>query len=109
MLKVAIVPVILLALAGMPAQAEQETIVNAPGPASVDQADPAQLINRAAALVEGGDLAQARAIYERIERMSVDYKLETTEGNWVFPAEVARRGLKEIAWRSNRINLASAR
>ena len=102
----------LIGLAAVPAMAKQETVVIAPTVETVETAgqdDPAMLINHAAARVKEGKLAQARAVYERVEAMTIDYKVETTQGSWMYPAEVARRGLKEIAARDNHVNLASAR
>lgn len=74
---------------------------------AADSNEPTALLNRAATLVEKGEYADARAIYREIERAPADYRIETTDGRWVFPAEVARRGLLAIERRDRPVELAS--
>lgn len=69
--------------------------------------EPTVLLNRAAVLVAQGEYADARAIYREIERAPADYRIETTDGRWIYPAEVARRGLLAIERRDRPIELAS--
>ena len=73
---------------------------------AVKEAGFAPMLNRAAALAMQGDAQQARSIYAMIEKMPADYKLETTDGRWMYPAEIARRGLLAIDRQTSTINLA---
>lgn len=78
------------------------------GAASAEPAaNPAASLNRAAVLVAKGEYADARAIYREIERTPADYRIETTDGRWVYPAEVARRGLVAIERRDRPVEIAS--
>lgn len=78
-------------------------------PATASDADPATLLNRAAALAEQGDYAEARAIYRQVAATPADFKLETSNGSWAYPAEIARRGLLAIERRSERVEFASSK
>lgn len=78
-------------------------------PAAAKEADPAEMLNRAAVLVEQGDYAAARAIYQQIAATPADFKLETTTGSWAYPAEIARRGLLAIERRDDRVEIASSK
>lgn len=73
---------------------------------AVQQAGIAPMLNRAADLATRGNAPQARNIYKAIEKMPADYKLETTDGRWMYPAEIARRGLLAIDRQRSTINLA---
>ena len=57
---------------------------------------PAILINRAASMSVQGRTEEAIALYRRIEAQPAGYELETTDGRWMYPAEIARRSLKQI-------------
>lgn len=78
-------------------------------PVSAEDTDPAVLLNKAAALVEQGDYAAARTIYERVAATAADFKLETNTGSWAYPAEIARRGLLAIERRNERPEFASTK
>lgn len=97
----------LVGLAASPVLAQQPASPIAPATAKAQESDPAVLLNRAAVLVEQGKYYSARDIYKRVEKMQIDYTLETSDGNWVYPSEIARRGLRELEKRSKTINLAS--
>ena len=77
-------------------------------PAAAESADPAAMLNQAAALAEQGDFAAARAIYRQVVATPADFKLETSTGTWAYPAEIARRGLLAIERRDERIEFASS-
>ena len=78
-----------LAAQGAPAQA-QDVVVTAA------ETDPATLINRAAELVRAGEVEEARALYEKVKRTRVAYTLETVDGRWVYPPDLAREALRGI-------------
>ena len=95
-----------LALAATPAIAMQQ----APADTGVQQQqDPAAMLNRAAVLVEQGDYVNARALYNEVLALHVDYTLETTAGQFLHPATIARRGINELDKRTKRVNIASRR
>ena len=56
----------------------------------------APMLNRAASLAMQGELVEARSLYAAIEKMHAEYKLETVDGRWMYPAEIARRGMLAI-------------
>ena len=60
------------------------------------QEDPAVLINLGVQLANAGEYDAARAAFEKVRRMRADYTLETIDGRWVDPAELARTGLKML-------------
>ncbi|ABC62733.1 hypothetical protein [Erythrobacter litoralis] len=66
----------------------------------------APMLNRAAALAVDGEFDKARSLYATVERMHAEYKLETTDGRWMYPAEIARRGMLAIDRRQAPVNLA---
>ena len=74
---------------------------------AAEPVEPTVLLNRAAALVAKGEFADARAIYREVESTPADYRIETTDGRWVYPAEVARRGLLAMDRRERPVELAS--
>ncbi len=73
----------------------------------VTASDPVELINRAGGMVERGQYRAARELYERVVAEPADYRLETTSGTWAYPAEIARRNLREIDRRESMVALAS--
>lgn len=77
-------------------------------PAAAKDEDPAAMLNQAAALAEQGDYAAARALYQEVAATPADFKLETTQGTWAYPAEIARRGLLAIERRDTQTRLASS-
>lgn len=60
------------------------------------EADPAILINRAFTHARNGRDDKARALFETVRQMKVDYTLETKDGRWVYPADLARQGLRQL-------------
>ncbi|MAL00291.1 MAG: hypothetical protein CL807_06225 [Citromicrobium sp.] len=60
------------------------------------QDDPAVLINLGVQLANAGEHDAARAAFEKVRAMRSDYTLETVDGRWVDPAELARTGLKML-------------
>tara|TARA_B100000749_G_scaffold180578_1_gene139459 strand:+ start:617 stop:940 length:324 start_codon:yes stop_codon:yes gene_type:complete len=60
------------------------------------QDDPAALINLGVRLANAGELDAARAAFEKVRAMRADYTLETVDGRWVDPSELARTGLKML-------------
>ncbi|UIP06229.1 hypothetical protein LY632_11075 [Erythrobacter sp. SDW2] len=77
-------------------------------PAAAKGEDPAAMLNRAAALAEQGDYAAARALYRQVIAAPADFKLETNQGTWAYPAEIARRGLLAIERRDQQTLIASS-
>jgi hypothetical protein len=77
-------------------------------PAMAKDADPVELLNRAAAFAQQGDYAAARTLYRQVEATPADYKLETSNGAWAYPAEIARRGLLAIERRDQQLRFASS-
>ena len=57
------------------------------------QEDPADLLNLGVELAMAGETEAARLAFEKVREMRVDYTLETTDGRFVYPAELARQGL----------------
>lgn len=57
------------------------------------QEDPAELINLGVELAMAGEIEAARMAFEKVRTMRVDYTLETTDGRYVYPADLARQGL----------------
>ena len=55
--------------------------------------DPAALLNLGVKLAMAGETEAARAAFEKVRSMRVDYTLETTDGRFVYPADLARQGL----------------
>ena len=78
-------------------------------PAAAEPSDPAVQLNKAAQLAEQGDLAAARLLYREVLATPADFKLETSEGSWAYPAEIARRGLLAIERRGERVKLATSK
>lgn len=60
------------------------------------QDDPAVLINLGVQLANAGEYDAARAAFEKVRAMRADYTLETIDGRWVDPTELARTGLKML-------------
>ena len=60
------------------------------------QDDPAELINLGVELAIAGETEAARVAFEKVRAMRVDYTLETTDGRFVYPADLARDGLKML-------------
>ena len=52
------------------------------------QEDPAALLNLGVKL--------ARRAFEKVRSMRIDYTLETTDGRYVYPADLARDGLRML-------------
>ncbi len=65
-------------------------------PAQQQQLDPADMLNQAVALARAGRDEEARALFLAVRKMKVDYTLETTDGRWVYPADLARQGLRQL-------------
>jgi len=78
-------------------------------PAAAEPSDPAVQLNKAAELAERGDYAAARLLYREVLATPADFKLETSEGGWAYPAEIARRGLLAIERRDERVKLAASK
>lgn len=57
------------------------------------QDDPAELINLGVELAMAGETEAARMAFEKVRAMRVDYTLETTDGRFVHPSDLARTGL----------------
>jgi hypothetical protein len=57
------------------------------------QDDPAALLNLGVELATAGETDAARMAFKKVRSMRVDYTLETTDGRFVDPAELARQGL----------------
>ncbi|GAB5347800.1 hypothetical protein [Alteriqipengyuania sp. 357] len=55
--------------------------------------DPAALLNLGVELAMAGETEAARAAFEKVRGMRIDYTLETTDGRFVHPADLARQGL----------------
>ena len=72
--------------AGETAQAETVAAVQT-------REDPAELINLGVKLAIAGETEKARAVFQKVRSMRVDYTLETTDGRYVYPADLARKGL----------------
>ena len=53
------------------------------------QEDPAALLNL-------GETEAARRAFEKVRSMRIDYTLETTDGRYVYPADLARDGLRML-------------
>ena len=73
----------------------------APANAAIDvvaaqETQPAVLINRGVTLAMQGREAEARALFEEVRRTKVDYTLETRDGRWVYPPDLARAALKSL-------------
>ena len=64
------------------------------------------MLNRAAILASQGDHSAARKIYAALEQVPSEYKLETMDGRWMYPAEIARRGLLAMDRSQTAVNLA---
>tara|TARA_B100001179_G_C18489096_1_gene359093 strand:+ start:552 stop:875 length:324 start_codon:yes stop_codon:yes gene_type:complete len=60
------------------------------------QDDPAELINLGVELARAGETEAARHAFEKVRSMRVDYTLETTDGRFVYPADLARKGLQML-------------
>ena len=60
------------------------------------QQDPAELINLGVSLALAGETEAARMAFEKVRSMRVDYTLETTDGRYVYPADLARQGLQML-------------
>ena len=60
------------------------------------QDDPAVLINLGVELAMAGETEAAEMAFEKVRTMRVDYTLETTDGRFVDPAELARQGLEML-------------
>lgn len=58
--------------------------------------DPAELINLGVELARAGETEAARRAFEKVRSMRVDYTLETTDGRFVYPADLARKGLEML-------------
>lgn len=100
-----------LIAATLTAVAAPVTAQTAPQPVEaevvVTASDPVEAINRAGGLVERGQYRAARALYEQVVAEPADYRLETTAGSWAYPAEIARRNLREIDRRERMVALVS--
>lgn len=74
------------------------------------QEDPAALLNLGVALAMAGETDAARAAFEKVRGMRVDYTLETTDGRFVYPVDLARQGLRMLEngeFATRRDNVAS--
>jgi len=60
------------------------------------QEDPAKLLNLGVKLAMAGETDAARLAFEKVRAMRVDYTLETTDGRFVYPADLAREGLEML-------------
>ena len=60
------------------------------------QEDPAMLINLGVELARAGETEAARLAFEKVRRMRIDYTLETTDGRYVHPADLAAQGLRML-------------
>ncbi|KPM25653.1 hypothetical protein AAG614_02470 [Citromicrobium bathyomarinum] len=60
------------------------------------QEDPAALLNLGVKLAEQGETEAARRAFEKVRSMRIDYTLETTDGRYVYPADLARDGLRML-------------
>ena len=60
------------------------------------QNDPAELINLGVELARAGETEAARRAFEKVRSMRVDYTLQTTDGRFVYPADLARKGLEML-------------
>ena len=60
------------------------------------QDDPAELLNLGVELARAGETEAARRAFEKVRSMRVDYTLETTDGRFVYPADLARKGLEML-------------
>ncbi|MEL7728679.1 hypothetical protein AAG612_04005 [Citromicrobium bathyomarinum] len=60
------------------------------------ETDPAKLLNLGVELAIAGETEAARVAFEKVRAMRVDYTLETTDGRFVYPADLARDGLKML-------------
>lgn len=77
------------ASAGAPMQAQPVALVQA-------QEDPADLLNLGYELAMAGETEAARIAFEKVRGMRVDYTLETVDGRFVYPADLARQGLQML-------------
>ena len=82
------------------AQVPAETAVPDDG-ATIDvvadtEAQPAVMINRGISLAMQGREAEARAVFEKVKTTRVDYTLETRDGRWIYPPDLARAALKSL-------------
>lgn len=57
---------------------------------------PAVMINRGVTLAIQGREAEARALFEAVKATKVDYTLETRDGRWVYPPDLARTALRNL-------------
>lgn len=77
------------ASAATPIQAQPVALVQS-------QEDPAALLNLGVELARAGETEAARMAFEKVRDMRVDYTLETTDGRFVYPADLARQGLQML-------------
>jgi len=61
------------------------------------ETDPATLLNLGVELAMAGETEAARAAFNKVRQMRVDYTLETTDGRYVYPADLARDALDMLA------------
>lgn len=60
------------------------------------EGQPAVMINRGVNLAMQGREAEARALFEAVKATKVDYTLETRDGRWVYPPDLARAALRSL-------------
>ncbi|MEL7686148.1 tetratricopeptide repeat protein [Citromicrobium bathyomarinum] len=60
------------------------------------QQDPAALINLGVELAQAGETEAARKAFEKVIQMRVAYTLQTTDGRFVHPSDLARQGLQML-------------
>lgn len=62
----------------------------------LDSEDPARLINLGVALARQGEVARARALFERAAKSDERFDLETSSGAWVDSRALALRALAAL-------------
>ena len=92
MAAMATAPVAVSAPAVMAAQAPAKAVQSA----TADERTPAQLLNRGFTLAMQGRTEEARAMFLKVREMRVDYTLETSDGDWVYPPDLARVALARL-------------
>ena len=77
----------------MAAQDNEAAIERIEANVSLEQNDPARLINLGVALAREGRVTEAKAMFEAAAHSETRYRLETADGEWVDSRRLAYRAL----------------